>query len=518
MSGLLDLNSPPALIKSAVDPSQPKMAPTTPSDRSLARSIAWNAASDWGTQIFTWLAFLEVMRLLTPADFGIAAMAGLLMPYLGQLCGLGFGRAVVVLRDLSDDQLAQMNTVNSALGVALFLLAAIFAKPFAAFFKTPRLAPVFIVTCSSLILSALCAVPSSSLAKELRFRFLSVLGATVTMIAAIATLILALLGFGYWAIVLGNLFASLVRAVVILWVRPCRFVRPHLSSLREPIRFGRDLSVSMVALNSYQRLDNFVAGRVLGESALGFYGTAWELANIPIEKVTSLVTTVIASYLSAVQDQPAALRRYVRGLTEVIALATFPATIGLSLVAREFVPLIFGHKWDGMIAPLQVLSFYAAFRSVMALMPKVLTAVGNIRYVMWNDVLALVLLPVSFYIGSYRGTVGIAWAWVVAYPFIVLPLYRKTFIAIDMRLADYLRALKPALSGTVALIIGVECVKRSLPSNSPLLVRLVVEVAVGVLVYVGTLWLLHRDRVGVLIETARTLWPRGARLRCEPAL
>ncbi|MGA9386052.1 MAG: oligosaccharide flippase family protein, partial [Candidatus Sulfotelmatobacter sp.] len=107
-----------------------------PLDRSLARSVAWNAASDWGTQIFTWLAFLEVMRLLTPADFGVAALAIILMPYLGQITGFGIPRAVVALPPLSDDQLSQLTTFNLISGCLCFLLGVIIAKPFAAFFRT----------------------------------------------------------------------------------------------------------------------------------------------------------------------------------------------------------------------------------------------------------------------------------------------------------------------------------------------------------------------------------------------
>jgi teichuronic acid exporter len=507
----------------APDPDPPQLAPKrpdgvpVPSDRMLVRSIAWSAGSDWATQIFTWLAFLQVMRLLTPADFGIAGMAGILMPYMGQLTGLGLPRAVVALRDLTEDQLAQMNTLSLISATALFLLGVVIAKPFAAFFRTPALAPVFIVACSGLIMSALCAVPNARLAKEMRFRLLSVLTIVCTLTSAAATLIMAFCGFGYWSLLLGNMVSGVVKTIVIQRARPTRLAWPRPKAIREPLRFGWQISISLLAMNSYQRLDNFVAGRVLGPAALGFYGNAWELANVPIEKVASLVTTVIPSFLSAVQDQPAALRRYLRGLTETIALAAFPATIGLSLVAPDAVPLIFGHKWDGMIAPLQVLSFYAAFRAIVALLPKVLVAIQKVRFVMWADLAALILLPIAFYIGSSKGITGIAWAWVVAYPFIVLPLYRKTFRTISMTTAEYLRALRPAVTGTMVMVAVVELVKRGLGAGHPLLFRLALQVVFGALAYSATVWLLHRDRVIAVFRTIQKLLPRKNSLAPESA-
>jgi PST family polysaccharide transporter len=505
---------PETMAEPAPEPIAP---PETPSDRHLARSVAWNAASDWGTQIFSWLAFLEIMRLLKPEDFGIVAMAGILMPYMGQLTGLGFPRAVIALRDLTDDQLAQMNTLSLLSSITLFALGVAIAKPFAAFFKIPALAPVFILACTGLIVNGLTGVPGATLARDLRFRFLSVLGITITIISLIATLTMAWLGLGYWALFLGSYVPGLIRAAVILRVRPCRLAWPRFHAIREPLRFGWQISVSLVAMNSYQRLDNFVAGKMLGASALGFYGMAWELANVPIEKVASLVTTVIPSYLAAVKDQPAALRRYLRVLTEMIALASFPATIGLSLVAREFVPLVLGHKWDGMVGPLQVLSFYAAFRAIVALLPKLLIAIGNVHYVMWNDLAALLLLPVAFYIGSYRGTTGIAWAWVVAYPFIVLPLYYKTFQSIGMKTSEYLRALRPALNGTIAMIPAVVWVKYSVAPTRPLVLRLGLEIAVGALAYLGTLWLLHRERIMALIQGLKNLRSTKNALEVTPS-
>jgi teichuronic acid exporter len=208
--------------------------------------------------------------------------------------------------------------------------------------------------------------------------------------------------------------------------------------------------------------------------------------------------------LAAVQKEPAELRRYVRTLTEALALATFPTTIGLGLVAREVVPLVFGHKWDSMIVPLEVLSIYAAFRSIVALLSKVLTAVGNARFVMWNDLAALVILPVAFYIGSHWGTEGIAWGWVVAYPFVAIPLYRKTFSTIGMRTGEYLRAIRPAFDGSLAMVAVVGLLKWTLPSTQPLLLRLICEVTAGALIYVAVVLVFHRDRALNFVRMAKS--------------
>jgi teichuronic acid exporter len=472
-------------------------------DKSLAHSLAWRAATNWGSQIVSWASLLIVARLLTPKDFGIAAMAVILLPYLRYLGEFGIPQTLITLRDLSEDQIAQLNTIALGLGLGCFAVACVLAWPMAAFFRSPALAPVVIVSCISLAPLGFRAVPEGLLNKEMRFGLLSWFEAIRSIIAAIATLVMAYLGWGYWALVGGNLVATFARSAMIAIARPHRFAMPNISALRRPLEFGWQVLVSVVAWSSYERLDNVTAGRVLGQDALGLYAMAWNLATIPLEKITSLVTTIIPSYLAAVQKDSVALRRYLYTLTEALALATFPATIGLALVARDLVPLMLGHKWEGAIVPLQVLSVYVACRSVVALLYAVLTAVGDARFVMFNELSALLILPSAFYVGSHWGLGGIAWGWVAGYPFVALPLYWKTFKTIGMQVGEYLNALRPALSGTLVMVVGLELLKRALPSNRHVL-RLVLEIGVGAITYTATLLLLHRERILSLVHLAKS--------------
>ena len=493
-------------------PEAPKTAPPDPGistgrklDHSLVHSLAWRAAGDWASQIFSWGSLLVIVRLLAPSDFGMVAMAVIFFPFLRQISEFGIPRIIVTFRDLSDEQLAELNTAGALLGGFSFLLACAAAKPIAIFFKTPALVPVIIVTCAALIPLGLRTVSEGLLTRDMQFRSLSLFDALNAVIAAAVTLVMAAFHSGYWALVMGNLVAITLRSFLVWRARPFRFAIPRLTSIKKELQFGWHVLVSLVALNSYQRLDNLTSGRVLGPTALGYYGMAWTLANVPLEKVTSLVTTVVPSYLAAVQKDTAALRRYVRTLTESVALATFPATIGLGLIARELIPLALGHKWIGVVAPLEVLSIYAAFRSIVALLPKVLTSVGNARYVMWNDLAALVILPIAFYVGSRWGNVGIAWGWVLAYPIVVIPLYRQTLRTVEMSLKEYVLALRPPIEGSIAMTVAVLLLRHLLPANAALAVRLVAEIAGGAVAYLGTLLLLHRERMSTFLRLAGSL-------------
>jgi O-antigen/teichoic acid export membrane protein len=475
-------------------PHDPTVASSKKMDRSLAGSIAWRAAADWTSQILTWGSFLIVARLLSPKDYGIVSMAVILFAYLRLVGEFGLPETIVALRDLTENQLAQLNSIAVALAVTCFGISCILAFPLASFFRIPKLAPVVIVTCLALVALGVRTVPEALLEKDMRFRWISLVNAGCDVFAAAVTLVMAWRGFAYWALVAGNLAAIVARSILMVRERPHSFALPRLDSIRRELRFGWHVFVSVFSSAAYSRLDNATAGRVLGPAALGFYSMAWNLANVPLEKLTTLVTSVIHPYFAVAQKDLAALRRYVRTLTELIALATFPATIGLGLVARELVPFALGKKWEPAVPALEVLSAYAALRSVVALLPKVLTAVGDTRFVMWDELAALVMLPCGFYIGSHWGIAGIAWSWVAVYPCAAVPLYWKVFKTIQLDVGGYFRALRPALEGTAVMVIGVVWLKRALPAGQPLLLRLGLEIGAGATIYVATVLLLHRER------------------------
>jgi O-antigen/teichoic acid export membrane protein len=200
-------------------------------DQSLARSLAWRAVADWTSQILTWASLLIVVRLLTPADFGIVGMAVVLLPYLRFLAEFGIPRTVVTLRHLTEDQLAQLNSVAVLLSFGCFGVACLVAKPIEIFFRTPGLALVVIVTCLVLLPQGFRAVSDGLLAKEMRFPLLSLYEAIRSIIAAVVTLVMAYFGFGYWSLVWGNVIATFLRCAMILRIRPVGFAKPVMSTI-----------------------------------------------------------------------------------------------------------------------------------------------------------------------------------------------------------------------------------------------------------------------------------------------
>lgn len=469
-------------------------------DRIFVGGFVWTATVKWLTQAVTWGITVLVARLLTPSDYGLVGMATIYIFLFTLFSEFGIGTAVVTLRDLTDNQVSQLNTLSLLMGLLGSVISIAAAIPLGRFFHAPNLPSVVVVLSAGFIISGLRTIPYSQLQKELRFKLLAGIEGVQGVVQALVTLVLAFLGFGYWALVLGVLSSSVITTGLMLIWRRQSFALPRFASIRTAIHYSRHIVLGRLCWAAYDNSDFIVAGRVLGEAPLGAYTLAWTLAQTPLEKLTTLVNRVTPSVFAKIQADPEALRRYLRNTTGVMALLVFPATIGMALVAPEFVPLVLGSKWNGVIAPLELLALHALIRSNVVLLPPLLNVIGEERLVMWNNVMAMIVLPISFYIGSHWGTVGIAAGWVAIYPLVQIPLFSRIFRRINLPLSEYLGSLWPAVSSCLVMAISIQALKRFSGAAWPLYARLVSEILAGLVTYSIVLVLFHRSRLLAILK------------------
>ena len=188
-----------------------------------------------------------------------------------------------------------------------------------------------------------------------------------------------------------------------------------------------------------------------------------------------------------------------------MALITMPLAWGLALVADDAVMLLLGAKWQPVTEPLRILAVLAALRSIVSLLAPILNATRRSRFGMYKALVDAFLLAGAFWIGSAWGTRGIALAWLLVYPPLVLPVYWVAFRAIDMTMREYLTVLWPAVTASGAMIGAVLALRLLLALDLPLPVRAIAELATGAGVYALVVLALYRDRIHGLRPFLRTL-------------
>jgi PST family polysaccharide transporter len=450
----------------------------------------------WAIQIVSWASTVIVARLLSPSDYGLMGMAAVYLGLVGLVNEFGLTAAILRGRDLDDSQIAQLGGFGIALGMVFCVISVGAASPIAHFYGEPAVRVIVTVLSLNFVFSSASVLPRSLLARDLDFRRLAWIDGATNIVQLTCTIVLAFLGFRYMALVLGSLVSRVAGAVLANIARPHRVAIPRdFRSISESVLVGWHVVVGRVSWYTYQNADFAIVGRVLGKVALGAYSIGWEIATLPVERVSALVGQVTPGVFSTVQADRPALRRYYLGVIEGLAFITFPGAVGISLTAPLLVPVLLGDKWTAAILPLQLLAFYAGIRSVDTVTPQVLIYTGHSRQSMWYTVLAAIVLPLLFLFGARWGAAGVAFVWIVAYPLVVSPIYRLVFRILDLSPRAYLRALWPAASGTAMMTMAVLAARYSLPDGLDMRVRLASEVIAGAAVYAITMFTFHRQRI-----------------------
>jgi teichuronic acid exporter len=482
-------------------------ASTTPATRPpsrLANSVAWMTAGSWSTQLVTWIGTITVARVLSPSDFGLIGMANLLLGLATVVSDSGLPATIIAMPGLTKEELSQLNSVSVLIGVAVFAVACLTAFPLGAFFRAPNLPGVVMAMSLAFVITSFRTVPGALITREFGFKLVAQARAAEAFVYSAATLTLALLGAGYWSFVVGGVLGATVSTMIAFCARPHPFAWPELSALRNSLTFCRHVLVNRIASYAYSNADFLVAGRTLGQAALGSYTIAWNVANLPVQRISDQVTNVVPAYFSNVQNDEAALRRYVLRMTEALLLVILPLSLGASVLADQLIFVALGPKWMSSALPLRILVLYIAGCSITNLFIPLLNVRGESRFVMWNNVAAALYFPAGFYFGSGWGAAGIALMWPLLYPLVLTPLCARALKQIKLRWQDYMVSVRPALSGSLVMTIYLLMLKTVLPDSIAIYLRLAIEIITGAATYYLVVATLHRDQLRRLYTLVRT--------------
>jgi len=473
-------------------------------DQALVHGIGWTAVWRWGSQLISWGATAYAARVLAPTDFGLAAMASLAVGLARMIEDLGLDAALVQNRSLNATQVAQLGGLAVGFGGLLTVIYVALAYPIAGFFHEPQVAALVAVLSPVLLADACQVVPRALLQIDLAFQRLAWLTGLQNLISAAVLAAAVAFGLGYWALILNTLTASLIVTGIVNYLRPHRLQRPSdLKSIAHSVRFGWRMLVSRIAWWGYSNADSAIVGREIGKEALGAYSFATTFAFVPLQEIVSVLSRVIPGVFSAVQANRDQLRRYLLLLTEALSYITFPMALGIALVADDLVALVLGPQWSPVVTPLRILAVYMAYNSVQMLLSHILIWTGRVRANMWLGLLALAVLPPLYFVASRYGTEGVAWAVALGYPLVNTPVYILVFRVVGARLADYLRAVAPALACCAIMVAAVLLLRMVLPSEWAGLRRLAAASASGAACYFACVAILFWHRIRMIIMVVR---------------
>lgn len=453
----------------------------------------WTVAARIGLQLFTWPVTILIIRVLEPADYGLFAMAMVTIGFIALFSEIGLGVALVQAQVLDDAAKRAACTLIMGCNALLALAIATSAPLVATAFDEPDLVAVVQVLSVELVISSLAAVPQANLERQLRFKDLSIAAMAGGVVSATLALTGALLGWGVWSLVAGNLTLAAVRSALLIAFHG-HFVWPALSgqaAIRPLIAFGGHILAGRCLWYWYGQADQIVLARILHASMLGYYSVASQLAMMPASKGMEAINRVIFPIVSRTRSDLPGLRRSYQRLVRLVATYAFAACWGLAAVAPELVAVILGEKWLSAATPLMLLSAVAPLRMLTALNNTVASAAGSPQASTKELALAGVLMPAAVVAGAWiDGLRGACMAWLISYPPIFLVSDLLTCAAIGHSTRAALRAVVAPLAAASLMWLSVLAIRAQLVGATHPALLLALELVVAPFAYVISLYVI----------------------------
>lgn len=367
--------------------------------------------SGTGVQLIVQLLVLMALgRLLTPRDFGLMGAAAVVIALSQIVSQVGVGPAIVQRRELESAHVRVAFTISGGLGVLLGVAVWLSAPALAAFYRMPAVEPVLRGVALLFPIDGLNTVGESLLVRQLRFRLFVALevGSYVLGYACVGVL-LAWRGYGVWALVGANLAQVTLRTIG-MYAATRHPVRPSLNwrATRDLLSYGFGHSLAQVGALLSQQGDNLVVGRWLGPAALGIYGRAYNLMVMPASVFGRIVNRVLFPIMAQVQDERERLAGAYERVLAVVALMSLPISAFLWVIAPEFIPVLLGPAWSGVVQPFRLFTISLLFRMGSKISDACTKAAGAVysRALVQAAFAALVLLGAL--LGQRWGIGGVA--------------------------------------------------------------------------------------------------------------
>lgn len=342
----------------------------------MARGAVWMILFKWVERGLGLLSTLILVRLLSPADFGMVSMAMSFIFMAELLSAFSFDVALIQNQSATEEHYHSAWTANILLGGSIALIMLASAVPISHFYKQPAVLPVICFLALGPLLGALENIGIVAFRKDLDFRKEFVFQVSRKVIAFCVTIPLAFALQSYWALVAGILASKLGGTALSYWAHP---FRPRLSfvEVRSLMRFSRWLLLNNFVNFLKERSTDFVLGRMFGPGPLGVYNVNNEFASLPSNEMGAPINRALFPGFAKMAGDRKGIAQVFTNAIGMVGLLAVPAGLGIFAVAHWLVPVVLGVKWLDGVPVMEVLSVNSCILVFQGTIVTALMATGN---------------------------------------------------------------------------------------------------------------------------------------------
>lgn len=373
-----------------------------------ARTLKWNTMDRISSQVLYAVTGIVLANVLTKEEFGLVGAVMVFQAFASLFVDSGFSGALIQRKSPTDTDYSTVLYFNLGVSVLIYCILWLCAPLIDSLFNAGgALVPLARVMFLTFVLNATAIVQTNRLMKQMDVRMIAVSNAVGLVVSGATGIILALQGYGAWAIVWQSIVLSAVKSAL-LWATS-RW-RPQatfsMASLRSIFAVGAGIMTSSFLNTVFQNIYSFIIGTYYNLANLGCYTQADKWSKMGVTSLSQTVTASFLPVLSGCQDDRPRFHRMMAKTNRFTAYVAIPCLVLLVLLSEAIFHTLFGTKWDEAILLFQLLAARGIFVVLTSLYTTQITAIGAARKLVESEV-AKDLLTVAAIIATIP--FGIEW-------------------------------------------------------------------------------------------------------------
>lgn len=479
---------------------------TSITKKKVIGNFIWRFAERCGAQLVTFIVSIVLARLLDPKVYGTVALVTVFTTILQVFVDSGLGTALIQKKDADDLDFSSVFYFNFFVCLILYLCMVIAAPYIADFYNDTSLIPVIRVISLTIVISGVKGIQQAYVSRNMLFKrfFFSTIGGTIT--SAVIGIAMAYMGFGVWALVIQQLSNTAVDTLI-LWItvkwRPKKmFSWERLKSL---LSFGWKLLCSTLLDTVYNNIRSLIIGKMYSSSDLAFYNQGEKFPKMIVSNINSSIDSVLLPTMASAQDDRERVKNMTRRAIKTSTYIMAPLMMGLVFCATTIVQLILTAKWLPCVPFLQIFCITYMFYPVHTANLNAINAMGRSDIFLKLEIIKKIMGMTLLLSTMWFGVMAMAYSLLVS---CVLSQIINSWPNKRLLNYGYLEQVRDFAPGILLAVVMGICVYFAGYIPLPMIVRLLIQIVLGAIIYIGASAVLKLEEFEYLFGMVKKILKR----------
>ena len=396
--------------------------------RSSIHGVKWTGAAEFFTRIFQFGVTIVLARLLTPEDFGLIALSLVVVYFIQLVIDFGISSAIIQKPDITP-----LHYNSSFLIVPFFslLISVLFfyqSQVIANLLGNPNTSQLIKYLALLVILNGINFLPRVYLTRQLEFKKIAIAELLSIIAYGIFTIVFAFILRNVWCFVIGLVSEHLILGFFLWFFSRLKIrLEIHWASVKDLFNFSSVVFGTRL-LNFFNiNMLMILINKFFGSISLGLFSLAYQIIDLPTQRVAKNIMKVMYPILSKLQKNAADYEKILLNSLLIITLIILPFFTLLFILAKPFVLIFYGEKWIEAVPFIKILCIVGIIRSLWTGISVVSMSLGRPAFELFlNVIFGAVFFP-SIYILNDYGLIPILISFSSILIFVFLFGYLKIF-------------------------------------------------------------------------------------------